>query len=322
MQVITGIPAVSIITATRGRPEWLCLALRSIAQQTLTSFESIVVDDGSEAVVLEQYQSMQAELGPRFRFYLPKVPGLSGTGPSRARNRGVSQARGQFITFLDDDDHWIAPDHLAVAVQHLEQQKADFYFSNMQGESHGKVAIADWFPDSPWLRRGPRISSEPMVFQVGLKDMARTMHHHYPHLNGCVVRRSLLQKVGWLWEPLGFAEDFNWVLRLLDQAQGVLYRADPVVGFNVTPRDSAFARTSKTERFLQGIQACAHVRATCTHGCIRRCARACEAWYMRQAAAQLSMEKRRNPALNFAWQALCLYPSAGALLQLMRCLKG
>ncbi|NJL30255.1 MAG: glycosyltransferase [Phycisphaerales bacterium] len=74
-------PMVSIVTATRGRPDWLRLALQSIASQTLTEFESIVVDDGSEAAVLQQYQSMQDELGPRFHFHLPSTPGMPGPVP-------------------------------------------------------------------------------------------------------------------------------------------------------------------------------------------------------------------------------------------------
>ncbi|NJL30257.1 MAG: hypothetical protein HC898_00740 [Phycisphaerales bacterium] len=177
-------------------------------------------------------------------------------------------------------------------------------------------------PDSPWLTRGRRLRSQPPVYQVGLADLSRTMHHHYPHLNGCVIRRSLLEQVGLLWEPLPFAEDFNWVLRIIDQAKGLVYRADPVVVFNVTPRNSAFERTSKTDRAMLGVLSCNHVRATCGQRVVRRCARACEAWYLRQASAQLLKDHHRRAALSFVWQACCIYPGAGAILQLGRCLKG
>ncbi|NJL30256.1 MAG: glycosyltransferase family 2 protein [Phycisphaerales bacterium] len=53
----------------------------------------------------------------------------------------MQMAKSTYIALLDDDDHWLASDHLAVAVKHLDEQKADFYFANMQGESHGKVTI-------------------------------------------------------------------------------------------------------------------------------------------------------------------------------------
>ncbi len=78
-----------------------CLAetLDSVLAQTFTSWEAIVVDDGSEddtGAVATRYQS------DRIR-YLRQ----DNQGQGAARNRGLAEAHGEFIAFLDADDSWM-----------------------------------------------------------------------------------------------------------------------------------------------------------------------------------------------------------------------
>ena len=65
-------PLVSIITATRNRPSVLAPALESIAQQTLTDYELLIVDDGSPEDVHEEYcrllKPAESEVRSRFHF--------------------------------------------------------------------------------------------------------------------------------------------------------------------------------------------------------------------------------------------------------------
>ena len=51
---MSGEPSVSVVTATRNRPELLCVALESIAAQDFQDYEAIVGDDGSDRDVQEQ----------------------------------------------------------------------------------------------------------------------------------------------------------------------------------------------------------------------------------------------------------------------------
>ncbi|MEX0776680.1 MAG: glycosyltransferase [Phycisphaeraceae bacterium] len=313
-------PLVSIVTATRNRPQMLAGTLEAVARQEGVVWESIVVDDGSDAAALEANGVLVARLGPRFRLVPPAAAGAPGTGPAAARNRGVRAARGRYIAFCDDDDHWNQSDHLAVALEAMQQRGAEFYFTNMRGENGGQVTIPDWFPDSPQLVRGRKVRDQPAVHEVALDDLMTVMRHHYPHPNGCVVAQSLLDQVGLYWERVDICEDVNLVLRLADRAGRILYRPDCVVGFNVTPRDSAFNRRPPIERWLACVYACQHARALVTHASVRRCARAIEAWNLRQLAQYLQKEDRRPAARWSAWQALAAYPSlgnAGAWLRAM-----
>src|SRR3954451_15572727 len=173
-------PLVSVVTASRNRPFWLQKTLRSIAAQTYDRFESIVIDDGSDAETLSAYEGIWDGLDPRFLIQKPPAPGVRGTGPAAARNRGIRLAKGEYIAFCDDDDLWNLADHLEVGVGVLEQEGGDFFFANMRGENNGEVTIPDWFPDSPRLTAGPRVLHDPVVYEVTLPDLTATMHHHYP----------------------------------------------------------------------------------------------------------------------------------------------
>jgi glycosyltransferase involved in cell wall biosynthesis len=91
-------PTASIIIPTRNRPQAVEHCLDSLAAQTVppSSFEVIVVDDGSEpalALDLERWTS-------KFAW---KLIHQKNTGPAGARNRGAAEARGEFLAFTDDD---------------------------------------------------------------------------------------------------------------------------------------------------------------------------------------------------------------------------
>ena len=87
-------------------------ALASVARQTLKPLEIIVVDDGSrDDTAKRACEFLQDTALPHIVVRLEK-----NSGPSHARNVGVSFARGEYVAFLDADDVWI-PDKLALQTQ-------------------------------------------------------------------------------------------------------------------------------------------------------------------------------------------------------------
>lgn len=74
-------------------------ALRSALAQTDVDFEVLVVDDGSTDGTAEQLRRLQ---DPRVRVLRHE----ESKGRGAARNAGIAEARGEWIAFLDDDDHW------------------------------------------------------------------------------------------------------------------------------------------------------------------------------------------------------------------------
>lgn len=87
-------PEVSIVIATRDRPEMANRALRYALAQTARDIEVIVVDDGS----VRPFRPDVAN----DRISIVRLP--ESRGVSAARNVGLAHARGKWVTFLDDDD--------------------------------------------------------------------------------------------------------------------------------------------------------------------------------------------------------------------------
>ena len=102
-------PRVSVVVPTHNRSRLLALTLRSILWQRGVEFEVIVVDDGSS----DDPAAVVAGFGDdRLRVVRHARP----LGVSAARNRGIAEARGDWVGFCDDDDLW-SPDKLHQQLQ-------------------------------------------------------------------------------------------------------------------------------------------------------------------------------------------------------------
>ncbi len=99
-------PFFSIIICTFNRAHLLPRALDSVLQQTESSWEVIVVDDGSTDNTTEVV-SRYLQAAPNIRYMRHSNRGLA-----ISRNVGIAAAIGEYVTFLDSDD-WYTPDHLA-----------------------------------------------------------------------------------------------------------------------------------------------------------------------------------------------------------------
>ena len=83
---------ISVIIPTYNAPRFLVEAVESVLAQTYKDYELIVIDDGSEPetrAALEPYMD-------RLRYIYQDNTGIAG-----ARNRGIDEARGKYIAFLD-----------------------------------------------------------------------------------------------------------------------------------------------------------------------------------------------------------------------------
>ena len=93
-------PGLSVVIPTCNRRESLRITLEGLARQTvpMDSFEVIVVSDGST----DGTDDMLARLTSKLPYALRTLT-QANAGPSAARNRGVREASGDIIVFLDDD---------------------------------------------------------------------------------------------------------------------------------------------------------------------------------------------------------------------------
>ena len=108
-------PYASAIVPTHDRASTLPVALRSIARQTVSNIEIIVVGDGATDEVAAAAETF-AEADKRVRF-LRFDKGENDGGDNR--DRGVLEARSERIFYCDDDDIWL-PQHVETLGPHLD----------------------------------------------------------------------------------------------------------------------------------------------------------------------------------------------------------
>ena len=102
-------PLVSVIIPTHNGEQYLAEAIESILKQSYPNYEILVLDNGSR----DQTERI-AKSFPQVSYSYSEIPSAAA-----ARSHGVSLARGEYISFLDQDDVW-APHKLSKQVEFLQ----------------------------------------------------------------------------------------------------------------------------------------------------------------------------------------------------------
>ncbi len=115
-------PLVTVVLPSRDRPVEVRRAARTVIAQTFTDWELIIVDDGSDPAA--DVIGLEA-MDPRILV----LRNETSQGVSEARNRGILEARGRWLAFLDDDDVW-HPRKLAAQLAGAEELGATFVYTS------------------------------------------------------------------------------------------------------------------------------------------------------------------------------------------------
>jgi glycosyltransferase involved in cell wall biosynthesis len=192
---------VSIVLPTFNRREFLPPAIESVRAQTLTDWELIIADDGSEADTRAYLRTLEDP--PRVRvLYLPH------TGrPAVVRNTALREAHGEFVAFLDSDDIWL-PTKLQTQIESLQRRPGRKW-------SYTRFVLVDAAANpTAWaLRTGGWPSPAGWILDKLVTGKTALV------LPSIVVRRSLLTQVGNFDEELVGSEDYELYLRLAAQSE-------------------------------------------------------------------------------------------------------
>lgn len=116
---------ISIVIPVYNAEKYLEQCLNSIENQTYKNFEVILVNDGSidhsESICMDF-----VKVDTRFK-YFTKVNG----GASSARNFGLDNVTGDYITFIDADD-WVDENHLEVLINNIKDNNSDMAVSSIK----------------------------------------------------------------------------------------------------------------------------------------------------------------------------------------------
>jgi glycosyltransferase involved in cell wall biosynthesis len=305
---------VTVVTPTRNRPPLLECALDSIRRQAFQNYEVFVIDDGSEEQHAVAYRKLIGRFDDRFRLLQPLAPGQkTGSGPAVSRNRGIEAGRGRYIAFLDDDDVWTWGEHLAVAVAALDATRVDVYCADMQGFRGDQLLISSWFPDHRPLLAGERIRNEPAVYRCPRHAFVEAASHRVVHPNMLVIRRALLERIGGFLVSLRYAEDTEFVLRLADRSEWLLFCPEVVARYRL-PEGTAHSLTmSSIDQDWQTLAAAQHMKLTAVSPEVQRAARSIESWTLRLLSRSMKRQGRIGTAMQMAIQAFVAWPSLGSL---------
>ncbi len=167
------LPKVSVIIPCYNAEKYLRQCLDSVAGQTLREIEIICVDDGSSDTTMDILREF-GEKDERF-----KIITQENAGAGAARNNGLRQAAGEYLSFLDADD-FFELDMLEKAFAAAEKEQVDFVVYNSDQYHMDKAR----FFQTPWVLRA--------------KEIPPYMPFTYRQLTGNVFKTF----VGWAWDKL------------------------------------------------------------------------------------------------------------------------
>ena len=189
--------SISVVIPTHNRPDGLAAAVKSVFNQTLQPKELIVVDDGSNPPVTEDvFTGCPAGLTTKLiRNEHPK-------GANNARNRGIVEATGEWIAFLDDDDEFFK-DKIA-AVSEVIAEKGD-------------AIDLIYHPAHIFMvNEGVSYISKPKKF-LPEDDVFRQLliKNHIGGTSMVIARKEALVKAGMFDEQLPALQDYELWLRMI-----------------------------------------------------------------------------------------------------------
>lgn len=116
-------PLVSIIMPAFNAELYIAASVQSVIDQSYQNWELLIIDDGSTDQTAEKVNGF-VKTNNKLNYILQ-----SNGGQGKARNRGILEAKGDYIAFLDADDLWVN-NKLEVQVAELEKNKhIDLLFS-------------------------------------------------------------------------------------------------------------------------------------------------------------------------------------------------
>ena len=182
---------ISIIIPVYNAERWLVDCLDSIARQSCSDFEVLMVDDGSRdgsAVICKNY----ADKDERFHYYYQQNAGVS-----VARNTGLCHAKGEWISFIDSDDT-IDTDFLKVMLINQE----DFDAINCDYTSD---------PKKLGMRIGVKTISKESYLRKIIYERCKT-----PQLWSFVYRKIIIDSIGLRFTPGCVRnEDYEFFMKYL-----------------------------------------------------------------------------------------------------------
>ncbi|EMN02331.1 glycosyltransferase-like protein, family 2 [Leptospira noguchii str. 1993005606] len=188
---------ISVVIPTYNRENKILNSISSVLKQTLPPKEIIVVDDGSTDATVSKIQETFSD---KVQILL-----LEHKGVSHARNRGVENASGDWIAFLDSDDEWL--------FEKLEKQWKHI-------EEHPETEILQ--SQEIWIRNGRKVNPPTRLSKKDGDIFEQSLEFCSVTPSSVLLKKELYQNQGGMDEKLLACEDYDLWLRITSQTTVVL----------------------------------------------------------------------------------------------------
>jgi glycosyltransferase involved in cell wall biosynthesis len=239
-------PKVSVVIPTYNRAGKVRNAIDSVLAQTVTDLEVIVVDDGSS----DGTGKILGEIfGDRIRYY-PQP----NQGASVARNKGIAEARGEWIAFLDSDDQW-EREKLQWQFKALEQfgPQCGGCYTDTRFFNHPETRTMFQLGEESYRHKG-EMGVNPDVLKLLVRPGGAGM---VVCLSTILARADVVRTTGGFDPKLLFSQDSEFLFRLAMHT-GFCYVNRPLVRFDRSPIElrhvGVSADWNKLDFFLQDSQ--------------------------------------------------------------------
>ncbi|HUN54985.1 MAG TPA: glycosyltransferase [Smithella sp.] len=172
-------PLVSVIIPVFNGEQFIREAVENVLSQKYPALEIIIINDGST----DRTEEIIGQIPADVRYFTQQ-----NSGPAAARNKGIRDASGEFITFLDADDLWPENNLNIMVDEMLKNPGMDVIRGYAQLMEFNKTSNRYDYTGNPL--------------------------ESFPHYIGAAIyRKSAFEKVGLFDAMLRFGEDADWFLR-------------------------------------------------------------------------------------------------------------
>jgi glycosyltransferase involved in cell wall biosynthesis len=203
-------PTISVIIPAYNAERTILQTIESVQKQTFKDLEIIVINDGSSDRTLELLETIQDK---RLKIYSYPNGGLP-----TARNRGISCATGDYLSFLDADDLW-TEDKLEKQLSALEQNPE-------AGVAYSWIICMIESPDNPdyiCFAPGKKVTFTGNIYPELL------LENFIGNGSNILVRREAIESVGEFEPTLKSCEDWDYYLRLAAKWHFVLVPESQII---------------------------------------------------------------------------------------------
>lgn len=229
------ITMISVIVPIHNGEKTLSKCVDSILDSTVSDIEIILVENGSTDRTINICQDYSRKYETIRTLVADKV------GLSHARNLGMKAASGEWIAFVDADDY-ISPVMYESLIRKAAHDHNDFVFGDIETGSAESYVFLEKIPDSAYKN----VSKQDYAYSLFC-----VAQYHYSIVVNKLFSAEMLRDA-YFSEDLWYAEDREFIFRVLSRANSIGYVAAPIY-YYYQGNPSCISKSSSMEKRMDQV---------------------------------------------------------------------